>query len=47
MIVSTTIGKNEIAKAMRIFDMIPVPSQTIRIGAIAALGMVWNATRSG
>src|SRR6476619_7163256 len=44
VIVSTMIGKNEIANAMRTFDMIPVPSQTMKIGAIAAFGMVWNAT---
>jgi hypothetical protein len=47
MMVSTTMGKNEIAKAMRILDVTPVPSHTINTGAIAAFGIVWNATSSG
>jgi len=35
MIVSTMIGKNESQKRDENFDMIPVPSQTMKIGAIA------------
>ena len=47
MMVSITIGKKAMANAIRTFDVIPVPSQTMKIGAIAAFGMVWNATSKG
>ena len=38
--VSITIGKNAMAKAISTLEVIPVPSQTTKIGAIAAFGMV-------
>ena len=38
--VSITIGKNAMANAISTLEVMPAPSQTMKIGAIAAFGMV-------
>jgi hypothetical protein len=40
MVVSMTIGKKAMAKAIRILEFMPAPSQTTNIGAMAAFGTV-------
>ncbi len=47
MAVSMTIGKKAIVNAIRTLEVMPAPSQTTKIGAMAALGTVWEATSSG
>jgi hypothetical protein len=36
IVVSITIGKKAMANAIRTFELMPAPSQTMKIGAIAA-----------
>ena len=45
--VLTVTGKKQTRAMIASFGPIPKPNQTIRIGAIAITGMVWEATSSG
>jgi len=43
----TTIGKNEIRKAVRTAGTVPMPNQMTRTGTIATFGIELNATMIG
>ena len=43
----TVIGKKQTSAMIASFGPIPKPSQTTRIGAIAIMGIVCEATSSG
>ncbi|MNL78579.1 hypothetical protein D3C87_2050050 [compost metagenome] len=43
----TTIGKKEMTKAVMTAGSAPTPTQIIRIGTIATLGIALNAISSG
>ena len=43
----TTIGKNEITKAVITAGKVPMPNQITRMGMIATFGMLLNPIKSG